>query len=101
MQHRLYASAGVRRCSSDEIEEILSVSRHHLITTLFRGPIEARNFAEWSMGYKPVEGSDIEAVGHVDLSKASLDERLTSELPKIALAMMRQFYRTNHARAVD
>ena len=75
--------------------------RHRRPMVLSRGPIEARGFSDWSMGYKPLDAADRRPLARFDLSRAALDARLDAALPKVVLAMMRQFYATNHARAVD
>lgn len=75
--------------------------RHRQITVLNQGGTEERQFPDWTMGYKPLEREDLERIGRFDLSRGSLEERLTGDMPKVVVGMMRQFYRTSYGRSLD
>lgn len=75
--------------------------RHRQITVLNEGGTDVRQFPDWTMGYKPLDREDLDRIGRFDLNRDSLDARLTGEMPKVVVGMMRQFYRTSYWRSLD
>jgi Sensors of blue-light using FAD len=54
---------------------IVADQRHRGVTKLLEGPCEKRDFADWSMGFKKVEGSEAEKMpGYSDFLMKGADE---------------------------
>lgn len=68
-------------------ERIKADPRHRGIIKVAEEPIEARLFADWSMGF-----FNGEEFGGFHLDWASLNERVPDEFPVVIKTMMRTFY---------
>jgi hypothetical protein len=66
--------------------------RHTRVTTLSDGPIEARVFQDWSMGFQTLSGEDfVRLTGYIDPYRSKL---LNAHLPEIGegmLALLKSF----------
>jgi len=73
----LYSNGDIMQVLEGEQETVLHVYekikqdiRHRDVTTLADGKIEARNFSQWSMGFKAVNPDDfLQLVGYLNVSK--------------------------------
>jgi hypothetical protein len=70
-------------------------SRHRNILMLSEGEIDERLFPGWSMGCHELAAGELMDHGAFDLTEASLEAHLDPDMPKAAIEMMRQFYRTS------
>ncbi|OAN71287.1 hypothetical protein A8B78_20275 [Jannaschia sp. EhC01] len=77
----------------DVWNRISSDSRHHTIIVIEEGEIEARMFADWSMGFKNVEDQDLAGVkGFTDLGSDDFWKNAEVEGLSEALDLLRGFY---------
>ena len=75
----LYSNGDIMQVLEGEREVVLQVYdkikqdiRHRDVTTLADGQIKARNFSQWSMGFKTVEPNDfVHLAGYLNVSKAN------------------------------
>ncbi|PQA86631.1 BLUF domain-containing protein [Hyphococcus luteus] len=76
-------------------ERILKDPRHKLIIELYRAPIERRNFPDWSMGARTIEGADIPG-GAFKLTRASLEEIHSHDRGEEVFTLLKSFYRVSY-----
>lgn len=67
--------------------------RHNGIIRLLEAPIEARNFPDWTMGFRRLDKSDLPA-GAFDLTRERFQSIHDRDIGADILALMKTFYRT-------
>ena len=74
-----------RRISND--------TRHHTIIVVEEGPIDARMFSAWTMGFKNVAAEDLEGFeGFSDLGSDTFWREVTPTSAASALELLKSFY---------
>ena len=74
-------------------KRIAADRRHHTKVILEEGKIDARNFPDWSMGFRNVEPGDFEAFdGYADLGSDAFWTRAQAGDLSGSLELMRSFY---------
>lgn len=72
--HFLQVLEGARESVLQVFTRIMDDSRHHCLHQLFEGEIPARNFANWTMGFKSLEGGDLMEFPGIGAATKSLRE---------------------------
>ncbi len=71
-------------------------SRHHAIVKLVDESITARDFPDWSMGFKKLKNSDIDGhPGFADIFNGNLDRQVSSHNRIAAIKMLTGFVRNS------
>ena len=96
----LYADRNFLQVLEGEATDVAAIftsiakdTRHIGVTTLLRHEIDARNFKDWSMGFKrikPGQRADIDDVFKID--RTAVQRRLTESETTKAMTLLRTFY---------
>lgn len=73
-------------------KRILKDPRHKLIIELYRAPLERRNFPDWSMGARTIEGVEIPG-GAFELTRSSLEDLHRHDRGEEVFTLLKSFYR--------
>lgn len=77
----------------DVWDRISSDKRHHTIVVIEDGPLEARMFEEWSMGFKNIEAGDLsDFEGFTEMGSDAFWERAENNALTDALDVLKGFY---------
>jgi hypothetical protein len=70
--------------------------RHHGIIVLLKEPVEARDFADWAMGFRGVQASDAQTwPGYAPFFENGFNAEQLSAKPGLALDLLKAFARAN------
>jgi hypothetical protein len=84
---------GAEAAIDDVWRRISSDDRHHTIIVVEEDKIETRMFGDWSMGFKNIDASELEAFdGFSDLGSDQFWENVNSDNAAAALDLLRSFY---------
>lgn len=87
------ALEGPEAAIADVWKRISNDERHHTIVVIEEGPIGARMFSDWSMGFKNVDAADLrEFEGFSDLGSDRFWNEIGPDSAAGALELLRSFY---------
>ena len=89
----IQALEGSRDAVEQTYQRILDDPRHGGVQELFRGETNARQFPDWSMGYRMIEKSDLPR-GVVDLRAETI--RALENADTIVRTLFKNFYEAAH-----
>lgn len=84
---------GPEAAIDDVWRRISSDTRHHTIVIIDEGPIEARMFSNWTMGFRNVDAEDLEGTeGFSDLGSDAFWENIGEQNLSNGLELLKSFY---------